>query len=361
MESDLKQQYQNPMNSSLTRYSSAPSSVFSNLIDKEISELTEFLNRPSSPETEQIFARFLSSNDTKVEATHGTHHHHPSEVVETNQIIIEEEEEEKPVVVIQQQTNFYPNHQHFTNPGSGSGLAPVKNGGGNNSSLIRHSSTPADFFAYINVDPGYSVTGGSVFSSASKPPIAAGRLSPISEMGNISTQIASTSNIGHGENRSRDYPTSFPTSPLDDSSMCDSSNRLRKEDRTFSGLNMSETKMSEGASRPPRLAHHMSLPANPSAELSSIEKFLHFSDSVPCKIRAKRGMATHPRSIAERVRRTKISERMRKLQELVPNMDKQTNTADMLDLAVDYIKELQRQHKTLSEHRAKCTCATTHS
>ncbi|KAH8480312.1 hypothetical protein H0E87_030536 [Populus deltoides] len=45
-------------------------------------------------------------------------------------------------------------------------------------------------------------------------------------------------------------------------------------------------------------------------------------DSVPCRVRAKRGCATHPRSIAERVRRTRISDRIRKLQELVPNMDK---------------------------------------
>ncbi|RYR31989.1 hypothetical protein Ahy_B01g056968 isoform D [Arachis hypogaea] len=57
------------------------------------------------------------------------------------------------------------------------------------------------------------------------------------------------------------------------------------------------------------------------------------------------------------VRRTKISERMRKLQDLVPNMDKQTNTADMLDLAVDYVKELQNQVETLSDSQAKCTCA----
>jgi hypothetical protein len=56
--------------------------------------------------------------------------------------------------------------------------------------------------------------------------------------------------------------------------------------------------------------------------MAAIEKFLQFQDAVPCKIRAKRGCATHPRSIAERVRRTKISERIRKLQELVPNMDK---------------------------------------
>ncbi|TKY68058.1 Transcription factor bHLH81 [Spatholobus suberectus] len=45
-------------------------------------------------------------------------------------------------------------------------------------------------------------------------------------------------------------------------------------------------------------------------------------DSVPSSVRAKRGCATHPRSIAERVRRTRISDRIRKLQELVPNMDK---------------------------------------
>lgn len=104
------------------------------------------------------------------------------------------------------------------------------------------------------------------------------------------------------------------------------------------------------------------------------------------------------------VRRTRISERMRKLQDLVPNMDKvkilhfsqpsvfvsiafnsqihdsnealyfcvksillllleklmilvsvscwqQTNTADMLDLAVDYIKDLQKQYKVLRNNQ----------
>ncbi|KAI4382046.1 hypothetical protein MLD38_008055 [Melastoma candidum] len=95
-----------------------------------------------------------------------------------------------------------------------------------------------------------------------------------------------------------------------------------------------------------------------SSKSSSGMVALHFRDSVPCKIRAKRGCATHPRSIAERVRRTRISERMRKLQELVPNMDK-TNTADMLDLAVEYIKNLQKQYKILSEYRANCKCMTT--
>ena len=48
------------------------------------------------------------------------------------------------------------------------------------------------------------------------------------------------------------------------------------------------------------LAHQFSLPKT-SSEMASIEKFLQFQDAVPCKIRAKRGCATHPRSIAERV------------------------------------------------------------
>lgn len=37
--------------------------------------------------------------------------------------------------------------------------------------------------------------------------------------------------------------------------------------------------------------------------MASVERFLQLQqDSVPCKVRAKRGCATHPRSIAERVR-----------------------------------------------------------
>jgi hypothetical protein len=49
-----------------------------------------------------------------------------------------------------------------------------------------------------------------------------------------------------------------------------------------------------------RITHQFSLPKT-SSEMASIEKFLQFQDAVPCKIRAKRGCATHPRSIAERV------------------------------------------------------------
>lgn len=44
-----------------------------------------------------------------------------------------------------------------------------------------------------------------------------------------------------------------------------------------------------------------------SLEMATVEKLLQMQpDSVPCKIRAKRGCATHPRSIAERVCNTAV-------------------------------------------------------
>ncbi|CAK9865454.1 unnamed protein product [Sphagnum jensenii] len=103
---------------------------------------------------------------------------------------------------------------------------------------------------------------------------------------------------------------------------------------------------------PGTLIRHSSLPATINRPTSPV--FDDLDDiSVPYQTRAKRGCATHPRSIAERVRRTKISERMKRLQDLVPNMDKQTNTSDMLDEAVEYVKQLQRQVKELSDTAAQ--------
>nr|XP_043623252.1 transcription factor bHLH130-like [Erigeron canadensis] len=115
----------------------------------------------------------------------------------------------------------------------------------------------------------------------------------------------------------------------------------------------------ETANRPSNLVHHMSLPKT-SSEMDAVDNYLHFQQdsSVPWKTRAKRGFATHPRSIAERLRRTRISERIKRLQELFPDMDKQTNTADMLDMAVEYIKDLQKELQTLNDARARCTCSS---
>ncbi|CAL9093346.1 bHLH transcription factor [Musa troglodytarum] len=68
------------------------------------------------------------------------------------------------------------------------------------------------------------------------------------------------------------------------------------------------------------------------------------------KVRARRGQATDPHSIAERLRRERIAERIRALQELVPNTNK-TDRAAMLDEILDYVKFLRLQVKVLSMSR----------
>ncbi|CAN6196410.1 unnamed protein product [Urochloa humidicola] len=268
--------------------------------------------------------------------------------------------------------------QLYRNVSSG-GTEPIAADG---NSLLRQSSSPAGFLNHLNMDNGYGsmlragMAGGGGFirnggvsdartrlkGQLSFPSRQGSVMSQISEVGSeeldggSSPEAAAAGGIpagyamgGRGGSASGAWTTDEPSaSPT-------SSGAKRRRD--------------SGGAAPqngqPPLAPQLSLPSGgsngvgkaASAEMAAIEKFLQFSDAVPCKIRAKRGCATHPRSIAERVRRTKISERIRKLQELVPNMEKQTNTADMLDLAVDYIKDLQKQVKVLNDGRANCTCS----
>ncbi|CAD6242771.1 unnamed protein product [Miscanthus lutarioriparius] len=65
-------------------------------------------------------------------------------------------------------------------------------------------------------------------------------------------------------------------------------------------------------------------------------------------VRARRGQATDSHSLAERVRRERISERMRYLQELVPGCSKVTGKAGMLDEIINYVQSLQKQVEFLS-------------
>ncbi|PKU82750.1 Transcription factor bHLH62 [Dendrobium catenatum] len=65
-------------------------------------------------------------------------------------------------------------------------------------------------------------------------------------------------------------------------------------------------------------------------------------------VRARRGQATDSHSLAERVRREKISERMKLLQDLVPGCSKVTGKAVMLDEIINYVQLLQRQVEFLS-------------
>ncbi|KAK7262550.1 hypothetical protein RJT34_30124 [Clitoria ternatea] len=404
MESDLQHHppmfldHQQQMNSGLTRHRSAPSSFFPSIIDREFYE--HVFNRPSSPETERMLTRFVNSlggGDDAADAEDSlTQNLSTGQQQQAVTVTVKEEVQpmpssmnNEPVVNLQQQQQQQQQQSNMNSYASSSasqsfyqntGRPPLPNqmktGRGTSSNLIRHGSSPAGLFANINIDTGYAAairgmgTTGAVNSTSEEAnfsPVArlkkssnysSALMSSIPEIGNKSNAQNNPEGEGYAESQCSDFIPGFPVSPWDDSAMVSESmtgiKRYREEDvKPFSGLNAAENQNETGGNPSP-LAHQLSLP-NTSAEMAAIEKFLQ--DSVPCKIRAKRGCATHPRSIAERVRRTKISERMRKLQDLVPNMDKQTNTADMLDLAVDYIKDLQKQVQTLSDNRAKCTCS----
>ncbi|WJX51743.1 hypothetical protein P8452_37910 [Trifolium repens] len=425
MESDLQQHptmfldhqnhHQQQMNSGLTRFKSAPSSYFSNIIDKEFYE--HLFNRPSSPETERVFARFMNSLSGSGSGGAGGGGDAESVAVSASVPVVDDSltqnlstvQQQLPIVKeeIDQQSQTMSSMNNNNNEtmdlqqlqrtqsnmnsyGSSvpqnfyqsSGRPPLPNqmktGRGNCSNLIRHGSSPAGLFSNINIETGFAAMRGigsigaanstskeAKFSSAVRLKNASNYSSVLgAEIGNSSIPQTNPEPEGFAESRGNDFIPGFPLGTTWEDTAIISDNitglkRYRDDDdvKPFSaGLNPAETKNeTEGQPSTAPLAHQMSLP-NTTAELAAIEKFLQFSDSVPCKIRAKRGCATHPRSIAERVRRTKISERMRKLQDLVPNMDKQTNTSDMLDLAVEYIKDLQNQVETLSDSRAKCTC-----
>ncbi|XP_016497820.1 transcription factor BEE 3-like [Nicotiana tabacum] len=65
-------------------------------------------------------------------------------------------------------------------------------------------------------------------------------------------------------------------------------------------------------------------------------------------VRAKRGQATDSHSLAERVRRGKINEKLRCLQDIVPGCYKTMGMAGMLDEIINYVQSLQNQVEFLS-------------
>ncbi|GMJ01453.1 hypothetical protein HRI_003814600 [Hibiscus trionum] len=218
-------------------------------------------------------------------------------------------------------------------------------GNGNGSDLVRQSSSPARFFSNQGLDNGLCnnhISFSSMPSSYSKP---------MPRIARVEHRSLGGSNGSNGQ-----FIPNLVTDSRNNASLS-GLKRARESDGgdLFCGLSKLQTQNMDGRDCSTGLTHQFSLPKT-YEEMDVVEKFWQFQGSVPCKIRAKRGCATHPRSIAERVRRTRISERMRKLQDLFPSIDKQTNTADMLDMAVEYIKDLQRQVKTLRDTKAKCSC-----
>lgn len=248
-------------------------------------------------------------------------------------------------------------------------LTPAPSAEGNSrgagNPLIRHSSSPAGFLSHLMVDnvardtgsysrPGTGTDGVYAMPSKRfKPQLSFSRPGTLSQISEISVPDAEDSVDGTNNsnetvgNVGQSYISSnFSIGSWDDTNSIMFSAPPSKGAKDNNGDIMTSFSSIES---------QFSLPTT-SLEM---EKFLQIQqDQVPFKIRAKRGCATHPRSIAERERRTRISEKLRKLQELVPNMDKQTNTSDMLDLAIQHIKSLQSQVQILTQEHDNCECAS---
>ncbi|XWS35265.1 hypothetical protein CRYUN_Cryun21dG0111200 [Craigia yunnanensis] len=229
------------------------------------------------------------------------------------------------------------------------------------SSLLRQRSSPAGFLSHLTTDNGFSVTRGTRNYSSQdgansghgvsrlKSQLSFTRQDSLSQISEVSENLVDgVSTSSNHQNAAHSFAApGFGMGSWDNTNSILFSAPPGKRAKSIDGdiynsLNALETQFS--------------LPQT-TLEMATVEKLLHIpEDSVPCKIRAKRGCATHPRSIAERERRTRISGKLKKLQDLVPNMDKQTSYADMLDLAVQHIKGLQNEVQKLHKEIESCTC-----
>ncbi|XP_054806079.1 transcription factor bHLH128-like [Prosopis cineraria] len=236
--------------------------------------------------------------------------------------------------------------------------------GSSSSALLRQRSSPAGFLSHLTAAPpdngGFSISRGSGSYSAQgvsnsghgisrlKSQLSFTGQESLSQISEVNENVDGiNSDNGHHRATHSYATTSFGIETWDGSNSIVFSAPSSKRAKSIDGdiLNCLNA-----------LESQFSLPQT-TLEMAAVEKLLHIpEDSVPCKIRAKRGCATHPRSIAERERRTRISGKLKKLQELVPNMDKQTSYADMLDLAVQHIKGLQTQVQKLHKELENCTC-----
>ncbi|KAL7124312.1 hypothetical protein ABFS83_14G040000 [Erythranthe nasuta] len=331
-------------NGGLMRYGSAPSSILNSAVDSVIGATREFsaLGAPNHHNPTAHFfpsesAAMANQNDAASRRNSGTSTREELGKLTANTTI-----------------GLQPSY------GFGGG------GGGGSSSLARHSSSPAGFLnqlasvAAVENNNGFSITRG-IGSYNAKGVAESGR-------SRLNPQLSFTGQQSTAANLSRISEDHNNAGPSD--------NDRRKSSRSYSAASGSGSGSGSGGGygalgswdqthpiifsvAQPNGAHnidsqfHFSM----SQEMASMDKLLNIpQDSVTCKIRAKRGFATHPRSIAERERRTRISGKLKKLQDLVPNMDKQTSYADMLDLAVQHIKTLQNQVQKLHTELDSCTC-----
>ncbi|XP_022734398.1 transcription factor bHLH128-like [Durio zibethinus] len=230
------------------------------------------------------------------------------------------------------------------------------------SSLLRQRSSPAGFL-HLSTENGFSVTRGTRNYSSQganrghgvsrlKSQLSFTRQDSLSQISEVSEDLVDgVSSSSNHQNAAHPFAAAgFGMDSWDHTNSIVFSAPPCKRAKNIDGDSYNCLKA---------LETQVSMPQT-TLEMATVEKLLHIPEhSVPCKIRAKRGCATHPRSIAERERRTRISGKLKKLEQLVPNMDK-VIYADMLDLAVQHIKRLQNDVQELHKELESCTCGCKH-
>ncbi|CAK9170616.1 unnamed protein product [Ilex paraguariensis] len=346
-----------PSGSRLVRYGSAPGSLLANAVDSVIGSTREFSSLRSQTQTQTRMGPscYFSSETSSLtsESTCKANNNNSTGTTEHKGTGL--------------QRSFGLNESAVGEFGTAGDLKSDGGGGSTSSaSLVRHSSSPAGFLNYLatasSADNGFSNARGigrSNYKGGSDSSHGISRLSSqLSFTGQDSlSQISEESedvidgmgNDGH-RNAAHSYAhASFGMSSWDNASAITFSDPPSKRAKNIGGILVNGGNNMESQFQFSTLQTAL--------EMASVERLLQIpQDSVPCKIRAKRGCATHPRSIAERERRTRISGKLKNLQDLVPNMDKQTSYADMLDLAVQHIKGLQNQVQNLKKDLEGCTC-----
>lgn len=335
-------QNQNQHASGLARYRSAPSSFLEALLDSNTD------NSSSGDEAEAFFSSLMDgpkNNDNQMQ--------YPMK--------------QETGADVATRPGFQNGYEGLVNGSGGSVVGSYSvglenqlsngNGGRNGSNLIRQSSSPAGFFngfCVMGEVGNYRVQNHAEVSSSNS------RFMP-SIPENVNESVAPGNNQSrNGDSANgQEFEAAYPHDSWNDTSFNTLKRNSNGDPKIFSNFNGLENQNGEARKRTSGLVSHMSLPKT-SAEMAVVENYLQFQQEtiIPCQVRAKRGFATHPRSIAERMRRTRISKNIKKLQDLFPDMDKQTNTADMLDLAVDYIKNLQKQVQALTDKKDKCVCSS---
>ncbi|KAF8402217.1 hypothetical protein HHK36_013169 [Tetracentron sinense] len=330
----------------LTRYGSAPGSFLSSVVDSVVGADRDF----STLGSETLMARYFSGDSSSLTSESSCKANVSPDLKEPSQI------ERAAISALDRSYGL-------NDVAVGDFAAATQIRGGGSSSLIRHSSSPAGFLNHLIVDNGFSVTKGigsyssqantngghGVGNARLKSQLSFTRQDSLSQISEVGESVVRGSNSDDGHvNAGHSYASgNFSMGSWNDANTIVFSpppNKLTKNINAdiISGLNCIDS--------------HCSLPQT-SLEMATVDKLLNIQqDSTPCRLRAKRGYATHPRSIAERERRTRISKKMRKLQDLVPNLDKQINNAEMLDLAMQHIKELQTEVQRLNKDLENCIC-----